>query len=30
HPGSFDGRYFGVIKSCSVIGTVMPVWLVSD
>ncbi len=30
HPGSFAGRYFGVVKSCSVIGTVMPAWLVSD
>ncbi len=30
HPNSFDGRYFGVTKASSVIGTAVPVWLVSD
>ncbi|MCP4181810.1 MAG: S26 family signal peptidase [Hyphomicrobiales bacterium] len=30
HPDSFDGRYFGVVKSSSVIGTARSVWLVSD
>ena len=30
HPDSFDGRYFGVVKTSSVIGMAKPVWLVSD
>ena len=30
HSDSFDGRYFGVVKTGSVIGTARPVWLVSD
>ena len=30
HSDSFDGRYFGVVKTSSVIGTARPIWLVSD
>ncbi len=30
HSDSFDGRYFGVVKTSSVIGMARPVWLVSD
>ena len=30
HSDSFDGRYFGVVKTSSVIGTARPVSLVSD
>jgi len=30
HSNSFDGRYFGAVKTSFVIGTAWPVWLVSD
>lgn len=29
HSDSFDGRYFGVVKTSSVIGMARPIWLVS-
>jgi len=30
HPDSFDGRYFGIVETSSVIGIAKPVWLVSE
>ncbi len=30
HPASFDGRYFGITKSTNIIGTLRPVWLITD
>ncbi len=30
HPYSFDGRYFGITKISSIIGTAQPFWLIAD